>query len=242
MKFGILADIHSNLEALNCCIEGLKGIDNFICPGDIVGYGPNPNECIDIIKGLKCSIVAGNHERACCGIMDPTSFTGEAGESIRWTVKILTAKNREYIELLPDQLDLHGFQVVHGSLRNPLEEYISNIQTGAISIELMKQKVLFVGHLHIPLVIVKDTSGKYDSWQLADGDVVNIDKFDKVIINAGAVGQPRDMDPRASFGIYDSEAQTVKIKRVEYNIKAVQDKMRKAELPDFLAERLKYGR
>jgi len=242
MKLGILADIHSNLEALRCALDALKDVSGFICPGDIVGYGPNPNECVEIIRDLDCRTITGNHDFASIGKTDPSYFTGDAREAIEWTSKVLTQENRKFLEGLPEYIENDGFEMVHGSLRNPLEEYIMNVQVGAATIELMKKKICFVGHLHIPLVVVKKKQGKYDGWQLNDGDTIDIRKFDKVVINVGGVGQPRDMDPRASFGIFDTEAGTVEIRKVEYNIQAVQDKMRKAKLPEFLIERLKYGR
>ena len=135
-----------------------------------------------------------------------------------------------------------NFEMVHGSLRQPLEEYITDIGTGAMSIELMKKKVLFVGHLHVPLLIFKDVSGKYDGWQLRDGDEIKLSKFDRAIVNPGAVGQPRDMDNRASYGIFDDEALTFELRRVPYDIEKVQKKMRDMGIFDFYAERLKYGR
>jgi len=242
MKLGILADIHSNLEALRCVLDALRDVDGYICPGDIVGYGPNPNECVEIVRKLDCRTVAGNHEYACIRKTDLSYFAGDAKEAIEWTSKVLTEENRTFLEGLPEYIENAGFEMVHGSLRNPLEEYITNVQVGAATIELMKKKICFVGHLHIPLVVVKEKQDKYDSWQLTDGDVVDASKFEKVVINVGGVGQPRDMDPRASFGIYDTEKQTVEIRKVEYNITAVQEKMRKADLPEFLIERLKYGR
>ncbi len=242
MKLGILADIHSNLEALRCALDALKDVREFICPGDIVGYGPNPNECIEIIRGLSCKTVAGNHDLACAGGLDTASFSGDAGEAIEWTLKVLTPESRRFLEGLSEHLKCDDLEIVHGSLRNHIEEYITNIQTGAATIELMEGKICFVGHLHIPLVIVRDKKGEYDSWQLTDGDVIDASKFDKVVINAGSVGQPRDTDPRASFGVFDTDAGTIEIRKVEYNIPAVQEKMRKANLPDFLIERLKYGR
>ena len=242
MKLGILADIHSNLEALRCVLDALKDVSEYICPGDIVGYGPNPNECIEVIKKLGCRTVAGNHDLACVGKLELSGFSGEAKEVVEWTSKVLTEENRKFLGSLPERLEIGDFEMVHGSLRNPIEEYITNIQVGAATIELMKKKICFVGHLHIPLVIVKENNGNYDGWQLNDGDVVDASKFDKIVMNVGGVGQPRDMDPRTSFGIYDTEERTVEIRKVEYNIQAVQDKMRKAKLPEFLIERLKYGR
>ena len=242
MKLGILADIHSNLEALRCALDALKDVSGFICPGDIVGYGPNPNECVEIVRGLDCRTVAGNHEYACIRKTDPSYFTGDAKEAIEWTSKVLTEENRKFLEGLPEYLETNDCEIVHGSLRDPLVEYIFSVQIGAATIELMKKKICFVGHLHTSLVVVKENGGKYDGWQLNDGDVVDTKKFDKAVINVGGVGQPRDMDPRASFGIFDTEKGTVEIRKVEYDIQAVQDKMRKAKLPEFLIERLKYGR
>jgi diadenosine tetraphosphatase ApaH/serine/threonine PP2A family protein phosphatase len=242
MKLGILADIHSNLEALNAALSALKGVSGYICPGDIVGYGPNPNECVEIVRSLNCKTVVGNHDLASIGKLDTSSFNSEARDAVNWTSRILTAGNRRFLESLPEHLECDTFEIVHGSLSSHLEEYITNIENGASTIELMKKDICFVGHLHIPLVIVKGKDGKYDGWQLVDGDVIEASKFDKVIINVGGVGQPRDMDPRASFGIFDTEARTVEIRKVEYDISAVQEKMRKADLPDFLIERLKYGR
>lgn len=242
MKLGILADIHGNIEALNVCLDALKGVTEFVCLGDIVGYGPNPNECIKLVGKLKCTTVAGNHDAACIGKLDPANFNREAREAMEWTAKIMNAASIKYLGSLPEHQVIHDFEIVHGSLRVPLSEYISNIQEGAATIELMEKDLCFVGHLHIPLVIVKERSGNYDGWQLGDGDTVKIDQYEKVIINVGAVGQPRDMDNRASYGIYDTESKTVEIRRVGYNIAAVQEKMRKAQLPDFLVERLKFGR
>ena len=242
MKLGILADIHSNLEALNAVLSALKGVSGYICPGDIVGYGPNPNECVEIIRNLSCKTVAGNHDLASIGKLDTSSFNSEARDAVNWTSKVLTADNKKFLEGLPEYLEGDPFEIVHGSLVSHVEEYITDIKSGASTIELMKKDICFVGHLHIPLVIVRDKEGKYDGWQLADGDVIDASKFDKVIINVGGIGQPRDMDPRASFGIFDSDSRTVEIRKVEYNITAVQENMRKADLPDFLIERLKYGR
>jgi len=237
-----LADIHSNLEAFRVCLEAAGEVDGYISPGDLVGYGPNPNECIELVKANKFTCIGGNHDLACVERIDASWFAREAKEAIEWTSRQLNEKSREFLGSLEEHLQIENYEIVHGSLRNHMEEYITNIQDGKATIELMKKDICFVGHLHIPLVIVREKDGRYDGWQLNDGDVVDVSKFDKAVINVGAVGQPRDFDKRASFGIYDTEAKTVGIRKVEYNISAVQEKMRKADLPDFLIERLKYGR
>jgi diadenosine tetraphosphatase ApaH/serine/threonine PP2A family protein phosphatase len=242
MKVGILADIHGNLEALRSVLLALNGVSRYICAGDIVGYGPDPNGCVDIIRSLDCETVAGNNDLASVGRLDTALFNGEGAESIRWTSGILTDENRKFFEALPEHLETADYEIVHGSLRDPIGEYVTDIPIGAATIELMKSNICFVGHLHIPLVIVRDMEGNYDGWQLSDGDVIDTTKFDKLVINVGAVGQPRDMDKRASFGVFDTESKTIEIRKVEYDIAAVQKKMRKDDLPDFLIERLKYGR
>jgi len=242
MKYAVLADIHSNLEAFRSVLAHLKGADKNVFLGDIVGYGPNPNECIELLRSKEFICVAGNHDRAAIGQLDTERFNREAKEAIDWTSMALNPASRKFLEGLPDHLEVDDLEMVHGSLRDPLEEYIANIEDSKATIELMKKRLCFVGHLHIPLCIVKDREGRFDGWQLNDGDVVDVSKFDKVVMGVGGVGQPRDMDPRASFAIYDSGSGEVQLFRVSYNIEETQKKMKKAELPGFLIERLKYGR
>lgn len=242
MKYAILADIHANLEAFKSVLEHLKGIDKHIFLGDVVGYGPDPNECIDLLKARGFISIAGNHDMVCVGKLSSELFSEEARKAIEWTSGILEPKSAEFLKGLQDHLETDDFEIVHGSLRQHLEEYITNVQEGAVTIEMMKKNLCFVGHLHIPLCIVKEKDGSYGGRQLNDGDVIDISKYEKVLINVGAVGQPRDMDNRASYGIYDSYTQKVQIFKVSYNINETQKKMRKEGLPDFLVERLKYGR
>lgn len=242
MKYAILADIHGNLEAFKAVLERIKGIDNRVFLGDAVGYGPDPNECIDLLRSQGFTCIAGNHDRACIGQLDISLFNREARESIQWTQTRLREGDIRFLDGLPDRGEIDDFEFVHGSLRDRIMEYISNTDEGAATIKLMKKDLCFVGHLHIPLCIISDAEGKIDGWQLNDGDVIDLAKFRKAVVNVGAVGQPRDMDPRASYGVYDTDLKKIHIFKVNYNMEATQKKMRKAELPDFLIERLKYGR
>lgn len=220
MLYGIIADIHGNLEAFDVVLRELRPADRLICAGDIVGYGPNPNECLQLIRERNIISIAGNHDRAAVGLMDTAGFNDSARRAIEWTGDQLTQANREYLADLPYLLDFPDFQVVHGSLRSPLEEYIFGLQEALPTIERMSKNLLFVGHTHVPL---------------------RLKERGKEIINPGAVGQPRDGDPRASFGLYDSGKRNFTFRRVEYNISAVQEKMRIAGLPSSLIERLHSG-
>lgn len=242
MKYAVLADIHGNLDALEAVLATIKGVDEYLLLGDTVGYGPEPDECITAVRQIGPIMIAGNHDRTVTDDVNKDLYSKELNDNLEWSKHRISAENMMMLREAPEHFLGTNFEMVHGSLRQPLEEYISDVQTGAMSIELMKKKVLFAGHLHIPLLIFKDVDGKYDGWQLGDGDEIKLSKFDKAIVNPGAVGQPRDSDNRASYGIFDDHALTFELKRVPYDIEKVQKKMRKLGIFEFYAERLKYGR
>jgi putative phosphoesterase len=222
MRYGIIADIHSNLEALEAVMRQLEGkAEGIICLGDIIGYGPNPNECCEIIRRKNIPSVAGNHEKAVLGEIPLEWFNPNAAEAARWTQKEILSENLGYIKGLPLKLDFPEFQIVHGSLADPVMEYLTNMAEAIPTFNLMQKPLLFVGHTHRPLRL------KYDN---------------KEIINPGSVGQPRDGDPWAAYLTYDTEKKDAQLFRVNYDIKAVQDKMKAAGLPQFLIERLNLGR
>jgi len=241
MLYGIIADIHSNLEALEAVLSQLRQADRIVCLGDIVGYGPDPNECIEIMQKEKIPSVAGNHDKAAIGEFNTQSFNENAKKAIDWTSGQLTASSRQYLAALPQYLATDGLEAVHGSLRDPLDEYVTNIDEAALSIELMKKNVCFAGHTHVPLYVGKKAGGGYDGRRLSKDDIVNLNNYSKSFINPGSVGQPRDNDPRASYGLFDSEKNEFMLLRTEYNIAAVQEKMRIVGLPQFLIGRLVYG-
>ena len=242
MKYGIIADIHSNLEALETVLLELSGVDKIVCLGDIVGYGPNPNECCQKIRELKCITVAGNHEKAVIQEMSLEFFNKNAGEAVLWTREKITPDNFEYLKRLPLIEKMDDFVAVHGSLRNPLEEYLTSLAEGIPTLEEMEAPICFVGHSHVPLVIFKSENGSYDGRRLQDREEINTKLFTKMVLNPGGVGQPRDRDPRASYAIYDSEKKLATFYRVSYNIGTVQEKMRQENLPVSLIERIAYGR
>lgn len=242
MLYGIISDIHGNLEALEVVLHELRRMEKLICLGDIVGYGPNPNECVKRIRDLNIPIVAGNHDKAVVGEVALTWFNRNAADAVRWTQGVITQENLEYLKSLPEVLEEDDFQIVHGSLRNPLEEYITSISEALPTFERMVKPLCFIGHSHVPLFIARKHDGNYDGRVLLDGEEVLVEDYEKVIVNVGAVGQPRDGDSRASYGIYDSKTKIFSQHRVEYNIKAVQEKMKISGLPQPLIDRLQFGR
>ncbi|MGB9613118.1 MAG: metallophosphoesterase family protein [Candidatus Margulisiibacteriota bacterium] len=241
MLYGIIADIHSNLEAFEVVLHELRRVDQIVCLGDVIGYGPNPNECIRVVQERNIPTIAGNHDKAAVGEMSLDWFVEHAKEALIWTGEQLTISSVQYLKSLPLTLEFPDFQVVHGSLRSPLEEYIETFAEAVPNLELMEKPRLFVGHTHRPICVVKRAEG-YDGWVLKDKQIIKVSEYQKVLINPGGVGQPRDGDSRASFGIYDTEKEEFVLHRVAYNIAAVQEKMRKAGLPEILIARLEFGR
>jgi len=222
MRYGIIADIHSNLEALEAVLSDLSGkVDQIICLGDIIGYGPNPNECCEIFRDKKIPSIAGNHEKGVLGEMSLEWFNPNASEAVRWTKRQLLPENLEYLKGLPLTMEYTEFQLVHGSLINPTEEYLNGIFEAMPTFDLMVKPLLFVGHTHQPL---------------------NLNYKEKEIVNPGSVGQSRDGNPMSSYLVFDSEKKEFNLYRVKYDIEKVQQKMMIAGLPQFLIDRLTFGR
>ena len=242
MVYGIISDIHGNLEALEVVLYQLQKAERLVCLGDLVGYGPNPNECVEKVRELNIPSVAGNHDKAVTGEMELTWFNRNARDAVIWTQKEIKQENLEYLKKLPEVLEADDFQYVHGSLRSPLEEYITSLSEALATFERMTRPLCFIGHSHVPLFIALKKDGNYDGRVLLDGEEVLVEEYEKVIINVGGVGQPRDGDPRASFGIYDSKTRIFTLHRVEYNVEQVQEKMKKVGLPQALIDRLQFGR
>ncbi|MBA7483823.1 hypothetical protein ES707_19340 [subsurface metagenome] len=246
MKYGIISDIHSNLEALNIILDYLKRsekIDRFICCGDIVGYGAKPNECTEIIRQLdNCHTVAGNHDWGAVGLEDTSFFNPIALAAVEWTGRHLTEDNRNYLKNFASEIEENNFMLVHGSPGDPINEYIFEQSTFLANLPRIKKNICFVGHTHIPLCFYATPSQEIKGIPLDDGTVLEINPSYKYLINCGSVGQPRDGDPRASCGIYDEETNILRIKRIKYDIAKTQEEILNAGLPSSLALRLGRGR
>jgi len=241
MRYGILADVHSNLEALTAVTDFFRAsrIDGYVFAGDIVGYGPNPNECAQAVKRLfPMWIAVGNHDRAACGLKDITWFNEYAQKALIWTRANLSQENQIYLSELPKIVYQSEFTVVHGSPRDPLDEYLLTREQYNENHDLLKTALTFVGHSHVPYIFGE----KFTHIFNRDHEKLNLPKKDKYVINPGSVGQPRDGNKKASCMIYDSATSDLEIFRLDYDIAATQEKMRLQRLPAFLIERIFWGK
>lgn len=240
MRCAILSDIHSNLEALQAVAEVCQAekVEAFFCSGDIVGYGANPNECIDLIRQLRVQCVAGNHDWGVSGKVDLNYFNPEAKEAILWTRKNLVFDYFAWLDDLKAVFKNAELMLVHGDLDAPsLFDYLKDIDHAAKTFSLMSTQVCFVGHTHVPRIFIQDQNKTFESNDFS----FQLNPSCKYIVNAGSVGQPRDNNPMASFCLYDTDKETLQIRRVAYDVKSAADKILKAGLPDMLSYRLSVG-
>ena len=243
MKIGILSDIHSNSEAIDSVLKNIKDVDEFICLGDIVGYGADPNYCIEKVKGLNCRCIGGNHDFAVAGKVNINYFNYTARAAILWTSLQLKKENLNFLLNLKNKIELKdNVFAVHGSPENPLLEYILDKDTASLIFSKFDFKIYFVGHSHLAgCFSLDENKNQINYMNFSNGGHIEINKNKRYIINCGSVGQPRDGNPKASYGIYDLEYGTVNIYRVSYPINLTQKKIINAGLPRSLADRLGYG-
>jgi len=240
MKYGIISDIHANLEALEVAIDALSGekIEMLLCAGDIVGYGADPGLCIEKIKSLRSIIVCGNHDEACVDLTDIACFNDSAKKAILWTKEKLTEEDKNYLKNLGLVYKNRYLTLVHGTLYEPeMFHYMIDANAAYATFSLMQNRVCFVGHSHTPGIYLY----KNDRMSYFYKEKIKIGKDEKIIVNVGSVGQPRDGDPRLCYSTYDTESGVIELKRLEYDVKLAQKKMRDAGLPYFLADRLATG-
>ncbi|MHB2025479.1 MAG: metallophosphoesterase family protein [Elusimicrobiota bacterium] len=251
MLYGVFSDVHSNIEALGRVLDFFKEnkVAGYICCGDIVGYGSNPNECLAALQELKnLSSVCGNHDLAALGVLDSRWFNPYARAAIEWTGRQLSPMSRKYLAALSPRLDGQAWTMVHGTPRKPVDEYFLTALQFQQSLDLVKRWPLFIGHSHMPICFRArpKSAGRVDPVLLENGaDVVlgaGSEGISPIALNPGSVGQPRDHDPRASCALYDDEKMTFRVVRLNYDIASAQAKIRRAGLPDFLAARLEFGR
>ena len=248
MRFFVLSDIHSNIEALQACIERarLAGYDAVYCCGDIVGYGPNPVEAIDMVRSLNPITIRGNHDRVVANHDEASEFNPHARRAVFWTRSALPDSYRAYLAELPlGPLDVHpDAQLVHGAITHE-DDYIFTGADAAANLQLAAKKLTFFGHSHFPVVFANDTAGNPvtpPTYEFDEFTAVRCDGNQRFLVNPGSVGQPRDGDSRASFVIWDQERARLEFYRVEYPVEQTQTKMWDAHLPPYLIERLSVGR
>jgi len=243
MRCAIIADIHANLAAFTAVLDDIKdkgGVDELWCLGDIVGYGPDPHQCIELLREHKHVCVAGNHDWAAIGKIDTPDLNSDAAAVWQWTSEQLTPKDTVYLHGLPLVVEKEDFTLAHGSPRGPMWEYLLSISSARQNFIQFKSPFCLVGHSHMPLVFRDDGNGKCSFAPLSPDIGLALGKK-RMIINPGSVGQPRDGDPRASYAICDTEARMVRIHRVSYDINLTQNSMVKHNLPMRLVARLSQG-
>ena len=243
MRILVISDVHSNLTALEAVIKDAGSFDQVWCLGDIVGYGPEPNECISRLREFDLISLAGNHDLAVVGKGNLWDFTYDARELIFWTRHWITNANFDWLRSLPEAPLVvgHDITLVHASPRDPAWEYITDRGVAKSNLELINTRICLNGHTHMPVIFRKP-------W---DGLSVLEEKFpvnspirltlDRMLINPGSVGQPRDEDPRAAYALIDLGAMTITHRRVQYDFSATQKLMRQAKLPGRLIRRLRFG-
>jgi predicted phosphodiesterase len=243
MRYAVLSDIHGNYEAFKSVLLYLenRSIDNFLFCGDIIGYGPQPVECIEEIRKLSnLKAVLGNHDAALIGKINIKWFNDAAVRSINYAKEKMDIDSINWINKLPERIDTEDFSIVHGSPRNPLKEYLLSEMQVYENLKYLNNKICFIGHSHMPMYFYLSEDNK------VNGDFIKpmgkiVLNSSKCFINPGSVGQPRDGNPLASFGIYDSEKNTFENIRISYNISNVQDVMIKIGMPQILIDRLALG-
>ncbi len=244
MRVAVLSDIHSNLEALTAVLAHADagGIVNAVwTAGDIVGYGPQPSEVLALLDGRNAVSVAGNHDLAACGLSDTDNFNYLAARAVAWTSTAISSDERALLAALPQVRIEHGVTLVHGSLREPDREYLFEPEDTRAHFALQTTQLSIVGHTHVQCWFEETAPGAIRMGLAMDGETLDLGN-NRLILNPGSVGQPRDGDKRAGYAIYDSEAATFTWYRVPYDIASVQEKMSAVDLPVELIDRLARGR
>ena len=240
MRYAIIADIHGNLEAFQTVLDDIKtqNVQQIVCLGDVVGYNANPKECLDIVRAMNVPIVKGNHDEYCSSEDQLEGFNPHAAEAVIWTRNQLNTDDRQWLRDLKYTRMVANFTIVHATLDAPQRwGYVFDKLAAAASFPYQNTQICFFGHTHVPVAFMRDTAvrgGTYSKFK--------IDPAKKYFINVGAVGQPRDNNPKAGYVVYDTDAGTIELRRLDYDIATTQQKIRAAGLPERLAERLEFGR
>lgn len=249
MQLLILSDIHANVEALEAVLADAPRdtFDRLLVLGDLVGYGASPNAVVDRIFDLKPDVlIRGNHDKVASGLEEPHRFNDTAAEAARWTLETLTDENRERVRALPmgPAVATDQVEICHGT---PFDEdiYVFDHADALQALAAASRRICFFGHTHVPIVFASDESELdviVPELGSAEPTAMSLESERRYLINPGAVGQPRDGDPRAAYGVMNTDEQRVELRRVPYRVDIAQEKIVKAGLPESLAKRLGVGR
>jgi len=240
LKYAILGDIHSNLEALHAVLDDAQaqGATRYACVGDIVGYNADPVPCLDIVRGLRCPIVRGNHDHYCSIDEALSGFHPMAADAVDWTRKQLPPEHRQFLQNLPYVSPVETFTLVHSTLDMPASwGYVFEALEAEASFTYQRTTACFFGHTHVPLAFEK-----FDMVRGGLYSKIKVQLGRKYFVNVGSVGQPRDGDPRAAYALFDLMQNVIELRRVPYDIAAAQAKIQRAGLPARMAARLAVGR
>jgi diadenosine tetraphosphatase ApaH/serine/threonine PP2A family protein phosphatase len=241
MRIVIVSDIHSNLVALETVLADAGSYDALWCLGDTIGYGPRPNECVDLMRRYAALAITGNHDLACLDKLDLSDFNPDARRANVWNGQQLSAENREWIEPLPAFVRVDDrYTVVHGSPREPVWEYLLMPDQARTNFSLFDTQICFIGHSHVQLGFELNDEGRVRRFLPESGQLLELQST-RFFLNPGSVGQPRDQDARAAYAVLDTDAATVRFHRVTYDIGKTQQQMQEAKLPLALIRRLEFG-
>lgn len=247
MRILIISDIHANLTAFKSVLEHANGRwDTIWFLGDLVGYGPDPNECAQELQKYSHIALSGNHDKAVLGELDIKSFNREAKYAITWTQEAITSETRDFLQSLPSKQVEGDFTLAHASPRYPVWEYILDPLTASENFNWFETPFCLVGHTHVPVIFEEHLNGfrrvnvRPPIYSNSSRDALPLGP-ERLIINPGSVGQPRDSDPRAAYALLDTDAMTWTYQRVPYPVRDVQERMEKFGMPKRLVNRLAYG-
>jgi diadenosine tetraphosphatase ApaH/serine/threonine PP2A family protein phosphatase len=238
--FAVISDIHSNLAALTACVADIdrEGVQRIACLGDVVGYGADPNPCVELVRERADLVVAGNHDYAAVGRTDIDYFNPDARAAILWTRGELTPESRAYLAGLPLHLETEGILLVHASPSEPAAwNYVRSLREAARELAAFDHDLCLIGHSHFPEFFVARNGG----LKRVAPPLLVLRRGERALGNVGSVGQPRDGDPRAAYALVDPVERRVEIRRVDYDIESVRGRILNTALPASAADRLAWG-
>jgi predicted phosphodiesterase len=241
VRYAIISDVHGNIESLERAFSLMDPEDQVLCLGDIVGYGPNPNECIALLRTRLQHAVLGNHDLAALENFGVEYFNDAARAAIAWTQNVLSDESRAWLNSLSYEIRYPDFLMVHGAPVNYFE-YILDKRTASKAFALTDAPLVFIGHTHIAEYWVSEPDGTVGHRHMQQGGELRLEEGRRYIVDVGSIGQPRDLNPEASFVFYEPQSRKVEWVRYPYPIREVQDKIHEAHLPEYLAMRLESGR
>jgi len=241
MRVAVVSDIHGNLHALEAVLSAVDALepDELWCLGDLVGYGPRPNECCQAIRERASVCLAGNHDLGVLGTIDLVEFSGEAATAAQWTRTILAEEARAFLAGLRPSAEARGLELFHASPLDPVWEYVLTEEAARAALDATSAPAVLVGHSHVALALTSE-DGRIAGGLAPDGSSAEFGER-RFLLNPGSVGQPRDGDPRAAFLLLDLETRRAEFHRVEYPIDYTQREIAAAGLPAILGQRLAFG-